>query len=438
MKTFCICKALAGLGRRGRVQAIIGAFVGTSCNTERGEMTRSFSRLGRIHTAIKVSSGSEIGSEEWRILIPIWAQVLLCAGGTVHGRFYNCSTRDIYTKLDNNDRQDIQEENEDEDENEDENDEDEDVSTAKVELISALGLASIPCELSIRTLSDHLRFSTSTTRLCFSMNCDLEIAMSPSILLPGDTIPNPIQSPSIKLGANLHILPPHSTSQTTPTTPITSTQTGLLVPDPKRNTLSLLPFPRRRYIPQPNDLIIAQIHRSSPDYFHCIISPHTPHVLLPHLAFEGAMRKTRPQLKSGELVYARVLSVGVGPGAEIELTCVNPATGKAEPGGLGPLSGGMVFDVSVGLGARLMSAGGSGGVVVLEELGKKLESLGGFEIAVGKNGRVWVDSSVGGVEGIKMIVAIGRCLRELDEKNLGAGEQKKVVSRILREMGLGS
>nr|KMM64600.1 hypothetical protein CPAG_00952 [Coccidioides posadasii RMSCC 3488] len=259
---------------------------------------------------------------------------------------------------------------------------------------------------------------------------------APLILLPGDTVPSHLKTASnnsLKLGQNLHVLS-HATSPI----PITSTQAGLLLQDPKRNSVNILTFPRRRYIPQPSDLVIAQIHHSSADYFHCTLSPHTPHVFLPQLAFEGATRKTRPQLKSGELVYARVLSVGLGPGAEIELTCVNPATGKAEPGGLGPLNGGMVFDVSVGLAGRLMSPGGSGGVVVLEELGKKLESLGGFEIAVGKNGRVWVDSSAGGEEGIKMIVAVGRCLREVDEENLEVGGQKKLVSRVLKQVGLGA
>lgn len=146
-------------------------------------------------------------------------------------------------------------------------------------------------------------------------------------------------------------------------------------------------------------------------------------------------------LKATELVYARVLSVGVGPGAEVELTCVNPATGKAEPGGLGPLSGGMVFDVSVGFAARMMtgSAQGGGEVVVLEELGKKLESQGGFEIAVGRNGRVWVDCSGNGEDtGVTATVAVGRCLQEADDRGLESAEQKKLVSKVLREMGLGN
>ncbi|KAL1959825.1 hypothetical protein VTO42DRAFT_970 [Malbranchea cinnamomea] len=268
---------------------------------------------------------------------------------------------------------------------------------------------------------------------------------SPTILLPGDTISAPTASLSasnpLKLGPNLHIL---SSSQTdlTESPTIVTTQSGVLALDTKRNALSLLSFPQRRYIPTQGDLVIAQVQRSSADYYHCSLSPHYPSALLGHLSFEGATRKTRPQLKVTELVYARVLSVGIGPGAEVELTCVNPVTGKAEPGGLGPLNGGMVFDISVGFAARLMmgSSQGGGGIVVLEELGRKLESQGGFEIAVGRNGRVWVDCSGNGGNdaGIRATVAIGRCLQETDDRRLEPAEQKKLVSRVLREMALGN
>jgi exosome complex component RRP40 len=189
-------------------------------------------------------------------------------------------------------------------------------------------------------------------------------------------------------------------------------------------------------------LIIAQVNRSSQDFFHCIITPHAPFAVLGQLAFEGASKKTRPNLKQGDLVYARVLSVGVGAGTEVELTCVNPATGKAEPGGLGLLSGGMVFDISTGLAARLMKASSSSSsveaasVVILEELGKKFESKGGFEIAVGRNGKVWVDCSGSGDIAIKITIAIGRCLKELDQRHLTSIEQRKLVSRVLRELNI--
>jgi exosome complex component RRP40 len=177
-----------------------------------------------------------------------------------------------------------------------------------------------------------------------------------------------------------------------------------------------------------------------------MVTPHTAHALLGQLSFEGASKKTRPMLKQGELVYARVLSIGVGAGAEVELTCVNPATGKSDPGGLGPLVGGMVFDVSTGMAARLLRASSSSseqsdtidGLAVLFELGKKLESLGGFELAVGRNGKVWVDCSNAGDSAIKATIAIGRCLQTTDEKSLNPADQKKLVTRLLREMNLAS
>ncbi|KAK2808988.1 hypothetical protein FQN50_004262 [Emmonsiellopsis sp. PD_5] len=269
--------------------------------------------------------------------------------------------------------------------------------------------------------------------------------LTPTFLLPGDPIgqqkqPPPSNTP-IKLSTGLRLL--QTSRNATSKNPITPTKPGLLTTDPKRNTCTLTTFPHHRYLPTANDLVIAQIHHSSPDYFHCTITPHTPHAFLAQLAFEGATRKTRPQLKPGEIVYARVLSTGVGAGGgEVELTCVNPATGKAEPGGLGPLVGGMVFELSVGLAERLMMKGGEGeggGVVVLEELGRRLEGMGGFEVAVGRNGRVWVDCSPAAAAGdvrVKILVVVGRCLREVDENGLGVQEQKKVVGRALREAGL--
>lgn len=272
---------------------------------------------------------------------------------------------------------------------------------------------------------------------------------APLILLPGDEVPKDRlprtnSNNPLKLGPGLRLLSQSASSNSNHV--LTATQAGMITTDAKRNTVSLHSFSNRRYIPTPNDLIIAQIHHSSADYFHCIVTPHTAHAMLGQLSFEGATKKTRPMLKQGDLVYARVLSIGVGAGAEVELTCVNPATGKSEPGGLGPLASGMVFDVSTSLAARLIRASSSSadhgeaidGLVVLSELGRKLESLGGFEIAVGRNGKVWVDCSNAGESALKSTVAIGRCLAGTDEHNLNPTDQKKLVSKILREMKLGS
>lgn len=137
-----------------------------------------------------------------------------------------------------------------------------------------------------------------------------------------------------------------------------------------------------------------------------------------------ATKKTRPQLSPGQLVYARVSLANKHMDAELE--CVNPATGKAD--GLGPLTGGMLFSVSLGFSRRLLMPKSTtdGGIVVLEELG----SLGlGFETAVGRNGRVWVNS-----ETLRTVLMVGRALQETDEGKLEVEAQKKLAKKLVREI----
>ncbi len=179
-----------------------------------------------------------------------------------------------------------------------------------------------------------------------------------------------------------------------------------------------------QYIPAVGDLVIAIIHHSSVDTYHASISDYTPYASLPQLSFEGATKKNRPQLVQGSIVYARVSLANKHMDPELE--CVSSSTGKAE--GLGPLSGGMLYDVSLGLARRLMMSkpAEQGKVVVLEELG---EAGVAFEIAVGRNGKVWVDSKK-----VKTTLAIGKILRETDEKNLTVDEQRKLVKKIAREL----
>lgn len=168
------------------------------------------------------------------------------------------------------------------------------------------------------------------------------------------------------------------------------------------------------------DLVIATVNNSAGESFNCFITPNTPFATLPQLAFEGATRKTRPQLTANSLVYARVTNAGKESSPEI--TCVDPSTGKSE--GLGPLKGGMVFKISLGMARRLL-AGKKGGVTVLEGLSEKV----GFEVAIGRNGVLWVDGGK-----VKATLAIGRAVQEIDEKALGETGQKKVVEKVLRNL----
>ena len=99
---------------------------------------------------------------------------------------------------------------------------------------------------------------------------------------------------------------------------------------------------------------------------------------------------------------------------------MDPSTGKSE--GLGPIKGGMVFSVSLGMARRLL-AGKKGGVSVLEHLGEKI----GFEITVGRNGLVVVDGG-----SVRATLAIGKAVQEVDEQALGEKAQKKLAERLLK------
>lgn len=64
-----------------------------------------------------------------------------------------------------------------------------------------------------------------------------------------------------------------------------------------------------------------------------------------------------------------------------------------------------------------------GGVVVLEEVAEKVA----FEVAVGRNGRIWVHSG-----SVKETLLVGRAVQEMDKEGLGMEEQRKMVRRLLK------
>lgn len=241
-----------------------------------------------------------------------------------------------------------------------------------------------------------------------------------TVLLPGEQIPSDLLPRSKKgtltLGPGLRHVPPAT---------VLSTTSGSLHVDHKKAAL-WLESPHGRYVPAVGDLVIAQIHHSSTDTYHCSLTPHTPLALLGQLSFEGASKKTRPQLKAGDLVYARVSRTSKWEDTELE--CVSASTGKAD--GMGPLKGGMVFNVTPAFARRLMmgtdkEGKSKGGIVVLEEIGEKVK----FEVAVGRNGRVWVDSG-----SVRTTVAIGRLLSQADLERLAVEDQVKAVKKVLKDL----
>ncbi|KAI5867663.1 hypothetical protein GGS23DRAFT_592957 [Durotheca rogersii] len=237
-------------------------------------------------------------------------------------------------------------------------------------------------------------------------------------VLPGDQI-DPSRVPShpkrpLRLGPGLRHIPP---SELVPTV------AGQLITDHKRNSI-WVEYNGGRYIPTVGDLVIGTVHHSAADYFYVTLSSYTSNAVLPQLAFEMATKKTKPNLNPGALVYARVSLANRHMDPELE--CVSPETGKA--GVLGPLIGGMLFDISPGMARRLSMRkyAEEGKVVILDELGAAGLA---FETAVGRNGKMWVNS-----ESIKTVLAAGRGVKETDEKNLGVAQQKKLARKLIKDL----
>lgn len=91
-----------------------------------------------------------------------------------------------------------------------------------------------------------------------------------------------------------------------------------------------------QYAPSPSDPVIGQITNRNAEFYTLSISSSHP-ATLSTLAFEGATKRHKPNLKVGALVYAMVIpsSVEAGGDMEPEITCVDLTTGKGN--GMGEL-----------------------------------------------------------------------------------------------------
>ncbi|GAA5879354.1 hypothetical protein JCM8547_008120 [Rhodosporidiobolus lusitaniae] len=137
----------------------------------------------------------------------------------------------------------------------------------------------------------------------------------------------------------------------------------------------------KRYTPNPPEPVLGIIIARHAEGYRVDIGSSQA-ASLDALAFEGATKRNKPNLKIGTLVYAHLLSTP--PFSEPEISCVDPTTQKAS--GFGELKGGMlVRGVELGRCRLLLSPKNP----LLSRLGARFP----FEVAVGMNGRVWVKAS---------------------------------------------
>lgn len=128
-----------------------------------------------------------------------------------------------------------------------------------------------------------------------------------------------------------------------------------------------------------DDLVVGIVTDKLVDSWRVDIGAAQP-ASLSIYSFEGGTKRNRANLPLGSLVYARMAVANKD--VEPEISCVS-AAGKAE--GFGPLTDGYMFKCSTGLARQCLAPD----CIVLNELGKYLP----FEIAVGMNGRIWINST---------------------------------------------
>ncbi|XP_059443193.1 uncharacterized protein LOC132175317 [Corylus avellana] len=172
----------------------------------------------------------------------------------------------------------------------------------------------------------------------------------------------------------------------------------------------------KRYEPHAGDSVLGIVVDSRADNF--LVDIRGPALaFLPVLAFEGGTRRNIPKFEAGTLLYVRV--VKANPGMNPELSCTDVGGKAAE---FGQLKDGFMFESSTGLSRMLLS---SPTCPVLEALGKQLS----FEIAVGLNGRVWVNATTPST----VIVAANAIM---NSESLSGVQQRIMVEKLLQNLKL--
>ncbi|GMP62121.1 hypothetical protein CsSME_00024338 [Camellia sinensis var. sinensis] len=169
-----------------------------------------------------------------------------------------------------------------------------------------------------------------------------------------------------------------------------------------------------QYVPCVGDNVLGIVVDSKADNF--LVDIKGPALaFLPVLSFEGGTRRNIPKFEVGTLIYVRVVKANTGMNPELSCT---DATGKVAE--YGPLKDGFTFESSTGLARMLLS---SPTCPVLEGLGKKLS----FEIAVGLNGRVWVNA-----EAPSTVILISNAI--MNSESLSGVQQKIMVEKLLQRV----
>ncbi|XP_075681759.1 exosome complex component RRP40 [Rhinoderma darwinii] len=167
---------------------------------------------------------------------------------------------------------------------------------------------------------------------------------------------------------------------------------------------------QKRYVPVKADHVIGIVTIRSGDIFKLDVAG-SDQASLSFLAFEGATKKNRPNVKVGDLVYGQFIVANKD--MEPEMACID-GSGKANGMGvIGP--DGLMFKVSLGLVRKLLTPQND----VIQEL----MNVFPMELVVGMNGRIWVKAKT-----IQQTLIVANLLEACEY--LTAAQRKQVFGKF--------
>jgi exosome complex component RRP40 len=180
---------------------------------------------------------------------------------------------------------------------------------------------------------------------------------------------------------------------------------------------------KKRYVAAFGDHVIGVVTKKDAEDYRIDIGAATP-AALPVLAFDGATKRNRPHLAVGALVYARVVLANKHMDPEVSCAAPDGMGAKdwvTKESVFGELLDGLVFECPTGICAELLDPR----CAVLQALGE----VAPFELAVGANGRVWLNAEA------EAMTVLGR-MSILQSRGRTAAEQKQMVRQLARGVDL--
>ncbi|CAE6442756.1 unnamed protein product [Rhizoctonia solani] len=238
--------------------------------------------------------------------------------------------------------------------------------------------------------------------------------MENTLVLPGDTLPSTaLTGTSIKLGPGLQQSRGGNSSGTLS---VSAVSPGTLRHTTKGNKWWIDRRANRtvhKYSPAAQESVIGYVTHRSQDMYRVDIGSAHP-ATLDALAFEGATKRNKPNLKVGAVVYARVSLAHKD--MEPELECFDAATHKAD--GFGELKDGYIVSCNLATCRALLDRNH----YLLPLVGARVP----LEIAIGLNGRIWVSSDTP-----HNTVLIARCIQLFDQDDTSESDMRSFINDLL-------